>query len=345
MARQEAQSLHTAHPRGGVGMTTGTASSLASLAGSHLLSVADLDRQQILAIVENAIALKSSPPKGSPLGGQSVALIFEKPSLRTRVSFEVGLFRLGAQAVYLDQSASPIGQRESIEDLAGYLQRTVRAIVARVNSHATLRALADASGVPIINALSDLEHPCQALADLVTIQEHIGKLEGARLAYVGDGNNVCHSLMLAGAIVGMHVTVVTPAGRGPRDEVVTAAEQFAKEAGVKIQITTDPAAVADHDVVYTDTWESMGEPVLTPEKAKAFEPYRVTRKMMENAGGDAAGSPIFMHCMPAHRGEEVDAEVIDGPGSVVYDQAENRLYAQNALMLALIGPQSAAAEG
>ena len=314
-------------------MTIGAASPLTSLAGSHLLSVADLDRDQIVAIVERAIAIKKTPPADAPLAGKSVALIFEKPSLRTRVSFEVGLFRLGAQGVYLDHSASPIGKRESVEDLAGYLQRTVHAIVARVNSHAVLKSLASASGIPVVNALSDLEHPCQALADLVTIREHVGRLEGVRLAYVGDGNNVCHSLMLAGAIVGMHVTVVTPEGRGPRSEFVAAARRHAEETGVRIEVTSDPSAVERHDVVYTDTWESMGEPELTPEKARAFEPYRVTSAMMSGTGSGA----IFMHCMPAHRGQEVDAAVIDGPRSVVYDQAENRLYAQNALMLALMG--------
>ncbi len=321
-------------------MTTGATSPLASLAGSHLLSITDLDRDQILAIVENAIAIKKHPPTDAPLGGLSAALIFEKPSLRTRVSFEVGLFRLGGQGVYLDHSASPIGQRESVKDLAGYLQRTVQAIVARVNSHAVLRALASASSVPVINALSDLEHPCQALADLVTIRERAGRLEGVRLAYVGDGNNVCHSLMLAGAAVGMHVTVVTPKGREPRNEFVSAAVRLAEQAGTEIEITNDPDAVENRDVVYTDTWASMGEPELTPEKAAAFEPYRVTPAMMSRAGGGA----VFMHCMPAHRGEEVDAEVIDGPSSVVYDQAENRQYAQNALMLALMGPRTGSTE-
>lgn len=314
-------------------MTTGAASPLTALAGSHLLSVADLDRDQIVAIVERAITSKKAPPAEAPLAGKSVALIFEKPSLRTRVSFEVGLFRLGAQGVYLDHSASPIGKRESVEDLAGYLQRTVHAIVARVNSHAVLKSLASASGIPVVNALSDLEHPCQALADLVTIREHIGRLEGVRLAYIGDGNNVCHSLMLAGAIVGMHVTVITPEGRGPRSEFVASARRYAEETGVPIEVTTHLNAAKNQDVVYTDTWESMGEPELTPEKARAFEPYRVTSATMSGAGGGA----IFMHCMPAHRGQEVDAAVIDGPTSVVYDQAENRLYAQNALMLALMG--------
>ncbi len=314
-------------------MTTGATSPLTSLAGSHLLSVADLERDQIGAIVERAIGIKKSPPTDAPLAGRSVALIFEKPSLRTRVSFEVGLFRLGAQGVYLDHSANPIGKRESVTDLAGYLQRTVHAIVARVNSHAVLKSLASASSIPVINALSDLEHPCQALADLVTIREHVGRLEGARLAYVGDGNNVCHSLMLAGAIVGMHVTVVTPEGQGPRGEFVSAARRSAVETGVRIEVSSDVGAIEHHDVVYTDTWESMGEPELTPEKARAFEPYRVTPALMSTAGSRA----IFMHCMPAHRGEEVDAAVIDGPTSVVYDQAENRLYAQNALMLALMG--------
>lgn len=313
-------------------MRSGT-TSLRALAGSHLLSVLDLDREQILALIGSAMSLKGAGDTGAALAGRSVALLFEKPSLRTRVSFEVGLFRLGAQAVYLDHAASPLGARESVEDLAGYLQRTVHAIVARVHSHEMLRRLAGASGVPVVNALSDLEHPCQALADLLTVREHIGGLEGVRLAYVGDGNNVCHSLVLACALAGVSVTVVTPEGHGPRAEIVEAARRIAEG----VTVTTDVGAVAGHDVVYTDTWESMGEPTLTPERARAFEPYRVTPELMRLASGGHGEGALFMHCMPAHRGQEVDAAVIDGPRSVVYDQAENRLYAQNALMLALLG--------
>lgn len=316
-------------------MTTDASSHLRSLVGSHLLSVADLDREQILALVESAVVRKRNPDARAPLKGRSVALLFEKPSLRTRVSFEVGLFRLGAQAVYLDHASSPIGQRESIEDLAGYLERTVQAIVARVNSHETLRQLAAASSVPVINALSDLEHPCQALADLLTLREHLGTLRGARLAYIGDGNNVCHSLMLASAIAGVHITVITPEGHAPRPEVAAAAMKLAS--GNDVAVTTDVQAIAGHDAVYTDTWESMGEPTLTPERARAFAPYRVTDAMMTLASKGSRRPARFMHCMPAHRGQEVDANVIDGAQSIVYDQAENRLHAQNALMLALMG--------
>ena len=316
-------------------MTVNASSHLRSLPGSHLLSAADLDREQILALIESAVARKQSPEFGSPLAGRSVALLFEKPSLRTRVSFEVGLFRLGAQAVYLDHAASPIGQRETVEDLAGYLERTVQAIVARVNSHETLRRLAAASDVPVVNALSDLEHPCQALADLLTLREHLGTLSDARLAYIGDGNNVCHSLMLASAIAGVHITIITPEGHAPRPEIVAAAMKLAM--GNDVVLSTDVNAVAGHDAVYTDTWESMGEPTLTPERARAFAPYRVTDAMMRLASKGSRRPAHFMHCMPAHRGQEVDADVIDGAQSIVYDQAENRLHAQNALMLALMG--------
>ncbi len=318
-------------------MTTHTPSTLDALSGSHLLSIADIDPKQIAALVDRALEIKGSPPMNGPLAGRSVALLFEKPSLRTRVSFEVGLFRLGAQTVYLDHSASPIGKRESVEDLAGYLQRTVHAIVARVNSHETLRTLASVSGVPVVNALSDLEHPCQALADLVTIKEHVGRLEGVRLAYIGEGNNVSHSLMLAGASAGVHVTVITPSGHEPHHAFVDAAQSAAAKTGAQISITNDPHQIADHDVVYTDTWESMGEPELTPERARAFEPYKVTASLMDLASGGTRSGTRFMHCMPAHRGQEVMADVIDGPRSIVYDQAENRLYAQSALMLALMG--------
>lgn len=310
---------------------------LAPLAGTHMLSIADLDREQILAIVERAVARKADAGEGSPLAGRSVALIFEKPSLRTRVSFEVGLFRLGAQAVYLDHGSSPLGERESVEDLAAYLSRTVHAIVARVNSHESLRALAAASAVPVVNALSDLEHPCQALADLVTVRERLGELRGVGLAYIGDGNNVCHSLMLAGACVGMRVTVVTPEGRGPRAAFVSASERLAVASGGSVRMTSDPEAVRGHAVVYTDTWASMGGPGLTAEDRRLFEPYRVTARTMALASEGLDREAIFMHCLPAHRGDEVDADVIDGPRSMVYDQAENRLHAQNALMLALLG--------
>lgn len=310
---------------------------LAPLAGTHLLSIADIEREQILALVERAVARKADAGEGSSLAGKSVALIFEKPSLRTRVSFEVGLFRLGAQAVYLDHGSSPLGERESVEDLAAYLSRTVHAIVARVNIHESLRALAVASAVPVVNALSDLEHPCQALADLVTIRERVGELRGVGLAYIGDGNNVCHSLMLAGASVGMRVTVVTPEGRGPRGAFVSASERLAQSNGGSVRVTSDSQAVRGHAVVYTDTWASMGGPGLTAECRRTFEPYRVTARTMALASEGSGGEAIFMHCLPAHRGDEVDADVIDGPRSVVYDQAENRLHAQNALMLALLG--------
>ena len=310
---------------------------LAPLAGTNLLSIADLEREQILALVERAVARKADAGEGLPLAGRSVALIFEKPSLRTRVSFEVGLFRLGAQAVYLDHGSSPLGERESVEDLAAYLSRTVHAIVARVNSHESLRALAAASAVPVVNALSDLEHPCQALADLVTIRERAGELRGVGLAYIGDGNNVCHSLMLAGASVGMRVTVVTPEGRGPRGAFVSASERLAQASGGSVRVTTDPHAVRGHGVVYTDTWASMGGPGLTAVGRRAFEPYRVTARTMALASEGFEREAIFMHCLPAHRGDEVNADVIDGPRSVVYDQAENRLHAQNALMLVLLG--------
>ncbi len=305
-----------------------------ALVGRDLLSVLDLSGDEIAGLVTSAIKLKSSPPDRTLLAGARVAVLFEKPSLRTRASFEFGLVGLGAYPAIFDLAPSRIGERESVKDYAMNLERWCDAIVARVFDHAVLEEMARHASVPVVNALSDREHPCQALADLLTIRESLGTLTGRRLAYIGDGNNVCHSLMLAAASVGTHVTVVTPEGHGPAEGFVEAARARGGETGARVRIAHDPEAVRGHDAVYTDTWVSMGDDAA---KAQWFEPFRVDETLMSIAADGAQGDPIFMHCLPAARGREVAAAVIDGPTSVVYDQAENRMHAQNALMLALLG--------
>jgi len=269
------------------------------------------------------------------LAGESVALLFEKPSLRTRVSFEAGIHKLGGHAIYLDHNGGAIGAREPISDLAEYLSRSVNAIVARVHAHGTLQELAKHASTPVVNALSDREHPCQALADLMTIFEHVGTLEGTRVAYIGDGNNVCHSLMLAAAATGMHLTVINPVGYGPNKDIQDETEALASQTCADLAVTADIEAVMGHHVVYADTWTSMGQNTDS-SKHGAFAPYKVTQHLMRSAGFGMKQATAFMHCMPANRGVEVDADVIDGPASLVYTQAENRMYAQNALLVALL---------
>ncbi len=303
---------------------------------ADLLSIMDLGADGIADVVEHAIVLKSQAAAGvavsRPMAGKHAALLFDKPSLRTRVSFEVGVHRLGGTTTTMSSADVGLGSREPISDIAQTLSRYVDLIVARIHSHDDLVALATHADVPVINALSAWEHPCQALADLVTLQEHLGGLAGNTLTYVGDGNNVCHSLLLGGAAVGLHVTVATPIGYGPDPALVDEARLIAREHGGSIVVGHDPvAAVAGADAVYTDTWTSMGFEGEAEDRERAFAPFRVTRALL-------AGAPdaIVMHCLPAHRGHEIDAEVLDGPASVAFDQAENRLYAQQAVMLQLL---------
>jgi ornithine carbamoyltransferase len=302
----------------------------------HLLSIADLGPEGIADVVEHALVLKSQagpgPARISPLAGKQVALLFDKPSLRTRVSFEVGIRRLGGDTTSLSATDVGLGSREPIADIARTLSRYVDAIVVRIHSHAQLTELAAAADVPVVNALTEHEHPCQALADLLTIREHLGGFAGRRLAYVGDGNNVCHSLLLGGAAVGLDVSIACPPGYEPDGYVVEEARHLARATGSQIHIGHDAAAaVAGADAVYTDVWASMGFEQEATERARVFAPFRVTQTLMANAP-DA----IVMHCLPAHRGQEIDAEVIDGPASVVFDQAENRMHAQEALLVRLL---------
>lgn len=311
-----------------------TGSSAAGLSASDVLTGAELSRADLERVLGTAIRFKGNPAAfSSALAGKTMVMLFEKASLRTRVTFEVGAYRLGAQAIYLDHQQTKIGQRESIRDYGKNLERWAHCIVARTDSHATVEALAREAGIPVINALSDSSHPCQALADMLTLKERFGKLEGLRLAYVGDGNNVCASLMLLGARLGVKVTVVTPEGAAPRKEAVEAARACAEGAG-SVELTEDVGAVAGAHALYTDTWTSMGSST-SAERDAAFGPYQVNAALMRKAGADA----VFMHCLPAHRGVEVTDEVIDSPASLVYEQAENRLHAQAGLMLHLMAGQ------
>jgi ornithine carbamoyltransferase len=300
-----------------------------------LLSISDLGHAGVGDIVDHALVLKSQaggPLAGQPLAGRQIALLFDKPSLRTRVSFEVGIRRLGGETTTLSAAEVGLGSRESIADIARTLSRYVDGLVVRIHAHADLVALADAADIPVVNALTDREHPCQALADLVTLSEHLGGLAGRRLAFVGDGNNVCHSLLLAGAAVGLDVVVGCPRGYGPDEAILGEARRVARGTGATIDVVHDPAAaVRGADAVYTDVWTSMGFEGEADQRARAFEPFRVTEDLMRAAPG-----AIVLHCLPAHRGQEIDAAVIDGPQSVVFDQAENRLYAQQAVLIRLL---------
>jgi len=303
----------------------------------HFLSAADLSREEAEALLGRARALKAEWRDGGhrslPLQGKTLALVFEKPSLRTRVAFEAGMTQLGGHGSYLSANDIDMGGRESVPDVARNLSRWVQVIAARVFRHATVAELARHSRVPVINALCDREHPCQALADLLTIKEKKGQLSGLKLAFVGDGNNVCHSLMFGCAKVGIDVAVVTPKGYEPKEEIISLAKQDALKHGVSINITNDPVeAVKDADVVVTDVWASMGQEAEQAQRAQDFAPYQVNDKLVSHARPDY----IFLHCLPAHRGEEVVEDIIDGPNSVVWDEAENRLHTQKALLAMLL---------
>jgi ornithine carbamoyltransferase len=267
------------------------------------------------------------------LSGRSLAMIFEKSSTRTRVSFEAGMFQLGGLGMFLSSRDLQLGRGEPISDTARVLSRYTDGIMARTYAHSTVEDLARFASVPVINGLSDLLHPCQALADFLTIRERFGSARGFGLCYMGDGNNVAHSLLLTGAKLGARVSVVTPPGFEPKPEVVEWAKAAARETGGSILVTTSlEEGAAGARAVYTDVWASMGQEAEAAERAKKFEPYRVTRRVMEMAEPDA----IFLHCLPAHRGEEVAADVIDSGSSAVFDQAENRLHAQKGLLVTLL---------
>jgi ornithine carbamoyltransferase len=290
---------------------------------------------EIEAILSLAARVKARPADyGSALAGKTLAMIFEKSSTRTRVSFETGMFQLGGLGMFLSSRDLQLGRGEPIADTARVLSRYCDGIMARTYAHETVEKLAQYASVPVINGLSDLLHPCQALADFQTIRERFGTAKGFPLCYVGDGNNVAHSLLLTGAKLGARVAVVTPPGFEPRAEVVRWARAAAKETQGEIRVTQSlEEGLKGARAVYTDVWASMGQEAEAAERAKKFEKYRVTERVFSMAERDA----IFLHCLPAHRGEEVDAAVIDSPASAVFDQAENRLHAQKALLLTLMG--------
>ncbi len=299
------------------------------------LSIDDVTPEELHHLLELAAKVKQSPgDHAARLAGMSVALIFEKPSTRTRVSFEVGVASLGGHPLALSSSELQLGRGESIEDTGRVLSRYCEAIVLRTFGQERLEALAAGATVPVVNSLSDYEHPCQILADLLTVIEHKGDPTGRTMAYLGDGNNVAHSLLLGGAKVGMHVRVATPTGFEPIPQVVERAGEIASEAGGSIVVGNDAqAAVRGADVLYTDVWASMGQEREHDERVLVFTPFRIDAGKLSLAADDA----IVMHCLPAHRGEEITAEVMDGPHSVVWDQAENRLHTQKALLLWLLG--------
>ena len=305
------------------------------MALKDLITIHDLTTKEIGRIFETAGELKRQPRDfADALAGRSVALIFEKPSLRTRVTFDLGATQMGASCVYLDHQGVRLGERESVKDMALNLERWVDVIVARTYSHETVIELAAHAAVPVINGLSEFSHPCQGLTDYFTLTEKVGAdLKGFSLAYVGDGNNTCHSLIFGAAKLGAHIRVGTPKGYEPAPEVVRAARRDARRTGAKIEVVNDPfAAVEGVQAVYTDVWASMGFEAETERRREIFSSYRVTRKLM----AAAARGAFFMHCLPAHRGDEVDAQVIDSGSAIVYDQAENRLHTQKAIMLLLV---------
>lgn len=309
------------------------------MALKDLISINDLTPKEVRQVFDTAAAIKAKPQDfREALAGRSVALIFEKPSLRTRVTFDLGATQMGASCVYLDHQGVRLGERESVKDMALNLERWVDCIVARVFSHEVVIEFAAHASVPVINGLSDFSHPCQGLTDYFTLTEKVGdNLRGFRIAYVGDGNNTCHSLIFGAAKVGAHITVGTPKGYEPDSDVLKLARREAKKTGAKITVVHDPyEAVERADAVYTDVWASMGYESETEKRREIFSAFRVTKKLMNAAHKDA----FFMHCLPAHRGDEVDAEVIDQKGSIVYDQAENRLHTQKAIMLLLIQANS-----
>ncbi len=314
---------------------------LPRLSTQHLLTVASLTRADLDALFNTARTFKADPaPFSDTLRGKSVALIFEKPSLRTRVSFEAAVHRLGGQPITLDHSKHKLGERESIKDEAKTLERYVHAVAARVYSHESLAEFAHHSAVPVINALSDRSHPCQALADYLTLLETLGTLDGARLCFIGDGNNVCHSLMAGAALLGVHMTVITPKGCEPSGEAVKFAADINPHSKGSLAVSTDPRDIqAGFDAVYTDCWTSMGNESADGEHRRAlFTPYQVNTTLMQHAARSNKKPAYFMHCLPAHRGEEVTDDVIDAPTSIVYDQAENRLHIQAAILAHLLSP-------
>jgi len=301
-----------------------------------LASIADLDVNEIRELFTYAHSLKSEIARNGRIGvlkGRVMVLVFEKPSLRTRVTFETGMTQMGGAAIYLAPGDIGLGKRETVPDVARNLSRWVHVIVARTFSHETVVGLAENASIPVVNALCNLEHPCQALADYLTILEHRGKLEGTALTWVGDGNNVCHSLMLGAGLLGVNLRVATPRGYEPKSWYLDKARQFARRSGAQIDVFTDPmTAVKGAEFIYTDVWTSMGDEAQAEERKRVFAPYQVNAQLLSQA---YPGCKV-LHCLPAHRGDEITAEVLDGPQSIVLDEAENRLHVQRAIVARLV---------
>ncbi|MCK5260510.1 MAG: ornithine carbamoyltransferase [Candidatus Omnitrophica bacterium] len=300
-----------------------------------LLSLQDLSGDEIVDLLELTEQLKQDNYQlNNQLKGKTIALVFQKPSNRTRVSFEVGVFQLGGNCLYLGPTEINLGVRESTADVSKTLSRYLDGIVARTHAHQDMIDLAQHSSVPIINGLSDLYHPCQALTDIFSIKEKFGKTEGLTLAYIGDGNNVCNSLLLGCAKVGIHMRIATPLKYESRKDIVRLAKDYAKETDTEITITNSPQdAVKGADIIYSDVWVSMGQEEESKKRLNDFNGYQINEELTDLATKDF----IFMHCLPAHRGQEVTAEVIDGEHSIVFDQAENRLHTQKAILISLLG--------
>ncbi len=307
------------------------------LRGRSLVSMRDFSREEILAVLDLADRLKENRAavrRRAPLAGRTLAMIFQKPSLRTRVSFEAGMTLLGGHAICLAPADIRLGERETTEDIARVLSRYVDLIMARVFGHEIVEELARHAGVPVINGLSDFEHPCQILADLQTIRQRRGRLEGVKAAYVGDGNNVAHSLMLGAARVGMHLTVASPRGYEPREAVLSEARRIAGAGGARIEVVNEPAAAVENsEIVYTDVWASMGQESELSKRMEIFKDFQINAALLKHARPDAC----VLHCLPAHYGQEITYEAARSPHSAIFDQAENRMHAQNALMIMLLG--------
>ena len=293
-----------------------------------LLSIGDI-KEDVSKIIDLACDIKAGKKEDKPLEGKTLAMVFQKSSTRTRVSFDVGMYQLGGRPIFLSSNDMQLGRGESISDTACVLSRFVDGIMIRAIEHDDVVELAEYSDVPVISGLTNLEHPCQALADMLTIKEHFGSFENKKICFVGDGNNVCNSLLLVAPLLGMDMSVACPKGYEPNEDIIKTAQDYAKENNTEIIISDDlNVALDDVDVVYTDVWVSMGDEAEKVQRLRDLSPYQVSEELMDLANDDA----IFMHCLPAIRGQEVSAEVIDGPQSVIYDQAENRLHAQKGIL-------------
>ena len=298
----------------------------------HLLTTKEFNKEELLALIALGRAMKADPAAfRTSLAGKSVVTLFEKPSLRTRVTFDIGIHRLGGHAVYLDQQNGAMGNRETVKDFAGNLSRWCEGIVARVFDHKTLLELREHATVPVINSLCNLYHPCQALADFMTIAENYDDLAKVKLAYLGDGNNVAHSLLITGAILGTDVTVVAPKGSGPDAQIFNEAAELAKLSGARLAVTDRVEDIVGFDVAYTDTWVSMGDNTPLEAVKDRFMPYQINQGLL-----DKTGIRHVLHCQPAHREMEITSDVMDGPASLILDEAENRMHAQNAILHTLI---------